>query len=480
MSEARRSKAVRARKHDLGYVALLAVTLLAAVLRIPMLGRWSLWIDEAFTIGRVQANVNLAEILRTWWQPSLSVILTGGAFHLFGVSEWSARLVAVAIGILSVPVLYLALRKPFGSWVALLAVVLLALSPWHIYWSQNARFYTSAMLLTALSMLACYAVMERDRPWHIVSFYLLLFFAMGERLIVLLAVPAVPVYLLLLWVLPLERPKGWRARNLALQALPAVLFAVRDAFGLLTSGPPHLAHSLEVFGGNPNHSAFRLLASIAYRLGVPLICLALVGGVYLVLQKNRAGLFALTAAVVPVVLLTAMAPFAFTIDRYIFTTLPFWMVLAAAGVHQIYVALEGRKKLLALGVLAALAGTYLGEDVLYFTAQNGNRPDWRGAFAIVERRRIEGDLVLATRPELGHYYLDREVRSLATFDPDAAQAIEQRIWFVIDEATSYVDPATEQWLSAQAQLVDVLAISMPSKSLNIRIYLYDPADVRPF
>jgi len=461
------------------YGILAIITLLAVALRFHKLGEWSLWIDEAFSIGRVQAHANLEEILRTWWQPPLSIILTGGVFRSLGVSEWSARLVATVIGIMSVPVLYVVLRKPFGPWVALLAVLLLALSPWHIYWSQNARFYTSLMLLTALSMLAFFAVIERDRPWHILSFYLLMFFAMGERLIALLAAPAVPVYVLLLWILPLERPKGWRARNLVLLALPALVFAVREVFGLLADGPSHLAHSLEVFGSNPNHSPFRLLASIAYRLGIPLISLALVGGVYLLLQKRREGLFALTATIIPVVLLTAMAPFAFTIDRYVFITLPFWVALAAAGVHQIYVGLDGKKKLLALGVLAALIVGYLGEDVLYFTAQNGNRPDWRAAFQLIKRRRVEGDLVLATRPELGHYYLDQDMQSLSAFDPSAARSNGQRIWFVIDEATSYVNPEVEQWLSEHAQLIEVLAITLPSKSLNIRIYLYDPAQAHP-
>jgi mannosyltransferase len=466
------------------YGILAVITLLATALRFYKLGEWSFWIDEVYTMGHAQAHYSSLEAVfrnippATKWVP-LSVMLSAGALDVLGVSEWSARFVPVVIGVISVPALYFPIKRLSGPRIALIAVLLMAVSPWHLYWSQSARFYTSLMLLYTLALISLYAGLERDKLWYVALFLPLLYLAMSERLVALFAVPVVACYVVLLKIAPFEKPPGLRLRNLSIFALPALIAAIVDISRTLTTGSSTLTDVLEVFAGTPNHSPFRLLASIAYRLGIPLITVALGGGVYLVLQRRREGLFALMAAVVPVVVLTALAPFAFTIDRYIFTTLPFWVTLAAVGVHQIYVGLEGRKKLLALGVLAALVGSYLGEDVLYFTAQNGNRPDWRGAFQVVERKRQEGDLVLATRPELGQYYLDEDVQSLSTFDPDAAHSGGQRIWFVIDEATSYVDPATEQWVSEHAQLIDVLAISLPSKSLNIRIYLYDPARAPP-
>ena len=52
------------------YAALALLTVLAAGLRFYKLGEWSFWIDEIFTLVRVDAHVNLSTILRTWWHPS--------------------------------------------------------------------------------------------------------------------------------------------------------------------------------------------------------------------------------------------------------------------------------------------------------------------------------------------------------------------------------------------------------------------------
>ena len=173
------------------YGFLAAITLLAIVLRFYKLGEWSFWIDEIFTVRRVQAHINVETIIDQWWQPSLSLILTGGVLHVLGVSEWSARLVSAVIGIISIPVLYFPIKRLFGPGVGLVAALLLAVSPWHLYWSQNARFCTSLMLLYSLAFFAFFFGIERDRPRYILVFLLLLFLAQGERLIALLLVPVV-------------------------------------------------------------------------------------------------------------------------------------------------------------------------------------------------------------------------------------------------------------------------------------------------
>jgi hypothetical protein len=87
----------------------------------------------------------------------------------------------------------------------------------------------------------------------------------------------------------------------------------------------------------------------------------------------------------------------------------------------------------------------LSQDALYYQYQNGNRPDWRGAFALVGRER-EGDLVAATRPELGEYYLGEEVIPINSMDPEAIAEGGTRVWFVIDEATGWVAPALREWI----------------------------------
>jgi mannosyltransferase len=249
-------------KSNYQYLLLMAITLLATALRFYKLGEWSFWIDEIFTIKRAQAHVNIEDILHWWWQPALSLILIDGALDTLGINEWSARLVPAVIGVISIPVLYFPIKKLFGPEVALIAVFLLAISPWHLYWSQNARFYTSLMLLYSLASFAFFFSLEQDRPWYILGFFLLLFLAVGERVIALFMAPVVICYLLLLKIMPFEKPPGLRARNLLFFLLPGIAFAIHEVYGFLTNGYIFLAHAYETFVGKPIDSPVRILILI--------------------------------------------------------------------------------------------------------------------------------------------------------------------------------------------------------------------------
>ena len=209
-------------------------------------------------------------------------------------------------------------------------------------------------------------------------------------------------------------------------------------------------YAFDLFVGNPNHSPFRLLFSVVYRIGIPLISLGVFGGWLLIAERRTAGIFVCLAAWVPLTLLLLISPFAFTVDRYVFVILPFWAILGAIAFREMFVQTGKRGKLLALGILLLLVADPLGQDALYFAYQNGNRPDWRGAWQIVSREKTDGDLVLATRPELGHYYLDDEVASINSVDPDTIERDGNRVWFVIDEATGQVDPDLEQWIGPRS------------------------------
>jgi hypothetical protein len=204
-----------------------------------------------------------------------------------------------------------------------------------------------------------------------------------------------------------------------------------------------------------------------------LICLGLVGGFYLLIEQTRLGLFLCLAAGTPILLLLIIAPFAFTVDRYVFFILPFWAILTAVALTRLFAQANQYGKLLPLGVLALVLAVLMGENLLYFQYQNGNRPDWRAAFAVVEQQRQPGDIVLATRPEVGHFYLSPAVGALPKAAGNDITQLGERIWFVLDEATSPVNPALLAWLQQNSRLVEIVPVYMAGKSLTIRIYLFD-------
>jgi hypothetical protein len=462
------------------YGILAAIVLLSAMLRFYKLGEWSMWIDEIYTINRAQIHFSdpvriLQNLPTTLWLP-LSVIFTNIFLQLFGVTEWSARLASVMIGIVSIPILYLFVRKMLGVGTALIFAGLLALSPWHLFWSQNARFYTSLMMLYALAALLFYLTLELDRPVYFIPFYILFYFALSERLIAGFLIPGILLYLVILGVFRFERPRGLHARNLSLFSIPILLMLLLEGARYLFSGNSMVAFFITDFGDKQVEDPFRLLISIVYNIGFPVFALGLVVSIYFLLKKDRLGLYILIFAVLPIVLLVLMNPFMFTKDRYVFTALPFWLLLCAVAIWELVVQTKGLGKFLALGLLVVLLADAGGKNLQYYMVNEGGRRDWRAAFQIIKNKSLPEDAVVAWWPEFSPVYLDgREILPYKDVRADEVLNSGRRYWFVVDSETVWGNIPLRDWLEQNAQLIDILYLRMPEDDFNLKIFLYDPA-----
>jgi hypothetical protein len=141
-----------------GLVALVAAV--AVTLRLYQLGQENFWIDEVHQI-RV-ASQPASEIVKNYRpgtpygttdQAPLSMLVTH-AFLSEKNPEWSARLPSAVSGALGVVVLFWLARQFLGFQPALLASLLLAISPLDVWYSQEARWYELWGLMTAVSYLA--------------------------------------------------------------------------------------------------------------------------------------------------------------------------------------------------------------------------------------------------------------------------------------------------------------------------------------
>jgi mannosyltransferase len=457
--------------------ALALITLLAAALRFYKLGEWSFWIDEIYTINHAQAHYRNLDLLldnilpNRNWVP-LSVILTAQALNIFGVSEWSARLVSTVIGIITVPILYFPTKKIFGNQVTLIALLLLAISPWHIFWSQNARFYTSVLLLSTLSLFAFYYGIEKNRPSYILFFYFLFYLASSERNFAIFVLPIAIFYLVSLWILPMSKPRALIKKMAYLLFLPIIMFAALEISRYAMGGLPITMDFLDTFLGEVNTTPFRLALSIIYRIGVPVFSLGFLGGVYILTRKQRASLFVFSGATLPIILLIFLSVFFFTVDRYIFITLFFWLILAAITINELFRLTNGLEKLLPIGVFSILLFSSMSEVYLYSQFQNGNRPNWKEVYTFVNNNSWDGDIIFTTRPEVGDYYLpEADNRDINSFDPTLILK-SNNVWFLIDENTGWVESDIYSWIQNNCTLNQNVEVNLPGKSMSIRVYLY--------
>jgi uncharacterized membrane protein len=445
-------------------VLLLCITIVAIFLRFYKLDAWSFWGDEVFSIGFEEDGFNYSILRR-----SLAIDLIHLATGIFGVNEWSARLVPALIGIISIPVLYFLIRKALGTPTALIASALLTLSPWHLYWSQNARFYSLLLLFYSLALLTFYMGLEKDRPFLLVLSLLFMGLGARERLVALFFIPTILSYLVLLRVLPFERPAGFRPRNLIL------IFSPMAVVGLFLAGPYLLALGNMVAGfGRTNNDPFWILSGVVSYTGIPVVCAAAFGALFFLLQRDRAALFFVLGAGIPLAGIMVASIFLYSANRYVFVSLTSWLILAGMVVAELMHRLKQEGRLLALGVLAILLLTSAGEDFLYYHYQNGNRPDWRGAFEFIQERRLPGEVIVSSSQPVGEYYLPGNNLPFNKFDPAQAQASPERVWFVEDMVVADLYPQKSKWVKENASLMATFDVIVQARNFKMRVYLFDP------
>ena len=135
------------------------ITLVGGFLRLFQLGTKGMWLDETFSVWL--ANQGVGEML-SWMamidqHPPLYYLLLHGWVAQYGDTPYYARLFSALLGIATIPLLYLTGKRMAGRWVGLAAAALLAFSPFHIYYAQEARMYT---LLTFNAAVAMYALIR--------------------------------------------------------------------------------------------------------------------------------------------------------------------------------------------------------------------------------------------------------------------------------------------------------------------------------
>ncbi|MEM8862517.1 MAG: glycosyltransferase family 39 protein, partial [Chloroflexota bacterium] len=124
-------------------------------LRFFRISYWSIWIEENHLMRDVQIYMETFSAIYNNPRP-IFYLLVLPFFNGFGVDLGIARMVSSVIGIISIPLLYILSRRALGRQIALIATFLFVFAPWHIFWSQNARFYTLLLVFYSLSYVFFY------------------------------------------------------------------------------------------------------------------------------------------------------------------------------------------------------------------------------------------------------------------------------------------------------------------------------------
>lgn len=142
---------------------LYALLLLAFALRVYHLDASSLWWDESLSyvratsdLGTILANqIPIQNLVTRDLHPPLYFLLLHLGVGAWGVSEFALRFLGAFANVATLPLFYLVARRWFRLRVSWLAAALAAISPFYVYYSQEARPYA---LVLFWSLLVAYAI----------------------------------------------------------------------------------------------------------------------------------------------------------------------------------------------------------------------------------------------------------------------------------------------------------------------------------
>jgi mannosyltransferase len=214
------------------FVIPVAVTLIAFALRVYRLNVQSLWWDETYvaTISRLPDWFGWVFAEERSHPPGFFLIMS--LWTQLGVGEFILRFPSVIWGSLSVPIMF-AIGSRFGNRnVGVLGALLLAISPYDAWYSQEARMYAPQVALALLSSYLFLRLIARADRWLTTGIALVSVAGLYLFYLFPLVLLAQLVFLILSWRRYRTAARNWLIANV----LAGILFLPWFAAILATGG----------------------------------------------------------------------------------------------------------------------------------------------------------------------------------------------------------------------------------------------------
>jgi mannosyltransferase len=472
----------------LARVSRTAILGLAFLVRIIALDAQGLWRDEVdqWRFALQPWGEMLRNFTRSGWNGPLYSPLLRVWIALTSDSVFAMRYFSLLWGVLSVALLYVLVKRlvdgaAYGEGTAQWSTLLLALSPYMVWYAQEIKMYTWVPMLV---LLALYAL---DRACTVPNWRWWVTLLIAATLAFyshLLAALLIPVEVLWFWLHPRRQRHAWRggAITLALLTLPYL--------PMLRWIAPMLLAERET--GYPTYSLWQMTKTLfsGWTVGVaqslsggplPLYvalflgAMALIGMVALILRKRIVALVQLWLWIlVPLLLLwlVSLRGPIFT-DRYLIWAAPAFYVLAGIGLATIHDLWRWLIVILLLHVLI------LNGVGLYRQATVPIKPQFQLATRHIEISRAPDELLLFQIPYNHHvalYYAEgsldpwaeapftnwrKEDGSYHVYMPYVEEQMTvltsgySGVWLVYSEVALWDDrELVKQWLDSHTRLAE--------------------------
>lgn len=140
----------------------LAIFAIGAGLRVFRLDYQSFWNDELLTLKNI--GVSFVQLITQPRDPNIMPLFYFFIHPLKGLEnqEFWLRLVPMVFGCITIILVFFVGRNLLGKRVGLFGAFLIAISPFHIWYSQEARPYALLIMISLLSVLLLQHLMKND------------------------------------------------------------------------------------------------------------------------------------------------------------------------------------------------------------------------------------------------------------------------------------------------------------------------------
>ena len=469
----------------------------AALFRFFRLGHHSLWADEGFSLymGMMELPSFFSFIAHHDAHPPLYYLL----LHLllpWGKSELFLRLPSAVFGIATVIITWLLAKKLFNASTALIALSLVALSASQIYVTQEMRMYPLFIMLSMLSTLYFYELMEKNEAkavFYILSSVLMVYthylgfvilfshFIAGLVLFrKLFTVKRMAMYLIVLlcylpWVtILLVQVKTGTGPALLERAS---LLSVVNTFLCFFSGFTFMLRAL-----SPEYFII-LFCSVIFP----------VAGIFVMLrspEKRTSLIFLLLYILLPIIILLSLSLLhiknLYSV-KYLSFSAPACFILLAWLLHRI---LTSNSRILAIVIL--LCYFFVNFISLYdwYFIPAFQKQRWREAIASVNQVKTDGDAFLIQDFFQIHclqYYLGSEKDIYMVHPDNPDKTLEHiskshwRIWYIASCGWRVRDPGLNvlHWLDKNMKLADEKYYLAVDGYSSILVHLYENREAPP-
>jgi mannosyltransferase len=486
---------------------LIGIIVLAAVLRLYGLDKQSLWYDE-IVVEEAFKHLNKAAD-----SPLLYLFFIYPMTKIFPGSDYALRIPSAIFGVISVPMMFLLVRKLFNEKTGLIASFLLAISPFHIWHSQDARMYALHWLLTLISLIYFVNALEKPSRKNFVGYVTSTVACLYTHPFAVFLVITQGLYILLFFRKYKTHYLKWFAAFSTVTALflPWIVFTLMHwtstVGGYFPRGNSPYAVFYTLYSYSTGYSIGptlidlhnnQSLAVITPYLNIILPLIVLYGtlfslGIWAMRKERNKLIFLLLLLVVPIIsvfiLSTVIKIFWYNV-RYTAIASFAFLIFIAKGIEWLsYLSPKKLGRITAVLAIAAITGF---SSYSYFNYQFDKRyqkDDFRSAVAYVKKNMMPNDAFLC--------FVNADVfNRYSTYDPQCVippiyksdkQMIntamygmvpgKDRMWLVLNREWAWppidnLGNHVKEWLDTNYVEIKELHKGI-TEIANIRIYCYD-------